>query len=363
MNNIALKDFLTFLKTCSQTPRIVDYRRRNSSGRHSERLILVLLMMVMGVYCASAAIPGTVLECTRDSNGGAPQYNHAIYLPANYDAEDATNRHPLYIMFGGYTGVEMTAHQIRSMWSIMTRVEGGKLPALVDAGCIVVCAELLINGGKTNQNPGDIVTGSDWPNIRTKKIHLFVNELKTKYRVDRSRIYITGHSWGAAGAAAYVQDYGDADSIAAVGPNECGWSKSGGYSNYVHMATWFYEGYYDSVTKPGYTISLMNRIADAMSGKTGSDLMANCPYVLRFNERGSVTNIVDRDGAGVVAPKTLTALYMTGSGWMWTEGTNYNATNRLKYTLFPTDRKKNHVQSSVLDDDFYSKWLLKQRRF
>jgi len=133
----------------------------------------------------STRVPGTILGIPMGTDGTGPQYNQGMYLPANYDAENQTNLHPLLIVFGGYTGQDFSVQDLLKTRNLIPLISGGSLPSLANGNCIVVCSETLIK--------------QDWPNNRVEVMHQFVNDLKTNYRVDPTRVYLGGFSWGAAG--------------------------------------------------------------------------------------------------------------------------------------------------------------------
>lgn len=98
------------------------------------------------------------------------------------------------------------------------------------------------------------VFGSSW---NTALIDEVIEQVKSKYRIDNSRIYITGTSMGGNGTWTYAMDY--PDKIAAVVPI-CGWGSTGKACNMKNVPTWAFHNDGDPTVNVSGTINMVNAL-------------------------------------------------------------------------------------------------------
>lgn len=196
------------------------------------------------------------------------------------------------------------------------------------------------------------VFGSSW---NTALIDEVIEEVKKKYRVDNSRIYITGTSMGGNGTWTYAMDY--PDKIAAVVPI-CGWGNTGKACEMKNVPTWAFHNDGDPTVNVSGTINMVNAMKNCGANPSPKQVIYQQPghdawtktydltaghdiysWMLSYTNGGTSTPVNKVPTANAGSDKTLTlpqnSLVINGSGtdsdgsissYSWTKVGGPNAT-------------------------------------
>jgi predicted peptidase len=92
-----------------------------------------------------------------------------------------------------------------------------------------------------------------------QKIHEFIGYCIKTYKVNPSRIYITGLSMGASGTFDYIGTYGN-DSYAAACVPICGMPNTSKATGFLDIPAWAFHGGADATVSPEYSINIVSAI-------------------------------------------------------------------------------------------------------
>lgn len=140
------------------------------------------------------------------------------YLPAGYNANDTTKKYPVIIYFHGYDARgEGTSYDLcKILWDGITG-PGASLPPMIEGRMF---PESVQSGG---ENYSFVVISpqfthylfpNDFPSV--KEVDAVVDYVVTNYRVDPSRVYLTGMSTGANMVIEYAGSRMSRGKIAAI---------------------------------------------------------------------------------------------------------------------------------------------------
>lgn len=160
--------------------------------------------------------------------------NYLLYLPKGYDA-DTAQRWPLMIFL----------HGSGESGSDIEKVKTHGPPKLIEAGkqfpCIVVSPQR-----------GPAMRGWE-PDLMMK----FIQDIKTRFRIDGDRVYLTGLSMGGFGTWNIAMKY--PTEFAAIAPI-CGGGDLGSIRRLRNMPVWCFHGAKDNVVKLSQSKTLVDSL-------------------------------------------------------------------------------------------------------
>lgn len=167
--------------------------------------------------------------------------NYLVYLPDGY--ESATEPWPLIVFLHG-AGERGGVRNVRKQGLPKKLENGGSVPF------VVVAPACPLN--------------SHWPN-HLEELNILLDDILTKYKVDRQRVYLTGLSMGGNGSWTWGME--NPERFAAVAPI-CGYGIGilGHYERVVALKTtpvWAFHGAVDSAVSIAETARLVKGLQDA----------------------------------------------------------------------------------------------------
>ena len=234
-----------------------------TSKAQTRRFLLVISIWFI------VAFNGFSQQTPRETDGWAP-LGYLEYLPPDYDA-NPTKKYPLIIFLHGLNERgDGSAGQLE-------RVKRHGIPKLIEQGhnmcftvdgkeeCFIVISPQL--------RPTDDL----WYEVRVDKITNHVLTGSQNYRIDESRVYLTGLSLGGMGTWGYIYNERNADNkfaaasiIAGQGStnnnNGCKVSERG-------IAIWAFHGSADNVVRYSGGLTMFNAVKDCTSPVPTQDLV------------------------------------------------------------------------------------------
>lgn len=169
-------------------------------------------------------------------------YGYYIYLPSAY--KNSAHAYPLLVFLHG-SGEKGNSETDPA---ILDRVLKNGPPKLIEreewspAYPMIVVSPQCHDGG--------------W---NVGKIYDYIHYISRIYRVDESRIYLTGLSMGGFGTFNYLQTYGDTSGIAAAVPI-CGGGNPGKASQLTNTPLWIFHGDADNTVHVNKSIDMYEAI-------------------------------------------------------------------------------------------------------
>ena len=179
------------------------------------------------------------------------------------------------------------------------------------------------------QSPGEWNVGD---------LDAMIEYVKSNYRVDPDRIYLTGISLGGGGTWNYAKAH--PEKLAAILPISGSPTVPDG-SRLEEVPTWAFHAWSDGITAAQGSIDWVDAIAGAIADTSPTDVMASYP--------GSPTAL-DR-----------TALYNVGTGWTWHDGIPQVTGGHPRLTLYK-DAEHVNLWMRVYGNQTVWDWLLAQDR-
>jgi predicted peptidase len=168
---------------------------------------------------------------------GSP-YGYYIYTPSGYTA--AGPRFPLLIFLHGWGQIGNSRNDPSALDAVMT--DGP--PRLIHEGRWHPEYPMVVVSPQCDDNW--------WDDAKVKSV---VEFLMSTYRVDTTRIYITGLSMGGCAAFDQIMNYGGASHLTAVVPIAGTATMSGdGVNRASHFPTWAFHGENDQTISPDFDI-------------------------------------------------------------------------------------------------------------
>lgn len=217
-------------------------------------LLIALCSFMWLFYCSckkEAASTATLEDLPADTGGvhtpfhlgetNSP-YGYYLYLPSAY--KSGRHHYPLLVFLHG-SGEKGNSE---SNPEILEKVLKNGPPQLIEkrewdpAYPMVVVSPQCHEGG---WNAG--------------KIYDFIQYISRIYRIDRSRVYLTGLSMGGFGTFNYLQTYGDTAGIAAAVPI-CGGGNPFKAENLTHIPLWIFHGDADNTVNVTRSIEMYQAI-------------------------------------------------------------------------------------------------------
>lgn len=242
-------------------------------------------------WTPSSSVIGIQVECRLGTTPASLGYLQ--YLPTGYQTGTS---YPLIVFFHGQGKVGNGTTQLAN-------VATEALP------------ELIKNGKTFNAIVISPQTATSWPASVTTA---FVNYLLSYYKVDQSRIYITGLSLGGLGTWEYAK--ANRNLVAAIVPICGGGSSTAGYEVLRGLPTWAFHNDVDSVVPISTTINRLKVITgvDPQPIQPGSTAYFNAGWTWRAGELKPQAN---ENPAFTVYRKTAhdawTATYNNQQMWDW----------------------------------------------
>lgn len=179
----------------------------------------------------------------------APEDNESIPYRI-YASADSVNKHlPLVVYLHGSSGKgdDNKKHLVRNsiMQTLLNDENLAKYP------CVVIAPQCPEGSGWYEDNISALVYG-------------LINQIKTEYRIDESRIYITGVSSG--GSGTWDMIYRHPDMFAAAVPI-CGYALTETAPKLINIPIWTFHGRLDWTSKPEVTRNMVKAIQAAGSTK------------------------------------------------------------------------------------------------
>lgn len=160
--------------------------------------------------------------------------NYLLYLPESYQNDTAAIPLLIYLHGGSHRGNDLN------------KLKGYGLPSLIDKG----------------HNYNFIIASPQCPDTtywsRVDWFDSLYNELTSKYRIDKNRVYVTGISMGGYGAWHAAMDF--PDKIAAIVPLCGGCNDSLEICRINHIPVWTFHGTADTTIRINETECLVNRL-------------------------------------------------------------------------------------------------------
>lgn len=196
--------------------------------------------------------------------------------------------------------------------------------------------------------PEEIKTGTNYPFVaispqtagswdNTATTDALVEFVKTNYRVDPDRIYLTGLSLGGRGTWYYAKAH--PEKLAAVLP-VCGEDTAPNGAKLVNVPTWAFHNWGDGTVPVSRSINWVNAISGALTNEGPTDVMAAYPTAL--------PPTVTKTASYNVATKT----------WTWKDGVVQGS--HPSFTLYPDSGHDSWTKTYRNATAW--KWLLAQTR-
>lgn len=259
-------------------------------------------------------------------------FSFYLYLPDGYDGTDAAYPLVVYLQGGPINGPHPTpallgAGPLSPLYVSDTALDpAGRARMNANVRKSIVVYPLMPYYDSTYRDPVGY--------YNPESIDKIVEYLKTNYRVDKSRMYLTGSSEGGGGAWGYVWAY--AEKVAAVIPVSCrlSWPANNGLKS---TPTWIFHSFDD------YFVAHSDLDFDAL---TGANVMSSYPHL-----GGNVASSAAGDCSISYAPAT-------GLG-EWKSGTVY-PTGLINYTLYSSGG--HDAWTRTFSNDLVWDWLYAQAK-
>jgi predicted peptidase len=157
--------------------------------------------------------------------------NYLLYLPKDY--QDSDKPFPLVLFL----------HGIGERGTDIEKVKTHGLPKLIDEGKEFPFIVL------SPQCPDNVF----W---NTNVLSALIDEIESHYRVDKSRIYVTGLSMG--GNGTWSLALAEPNRFAAIAP-VCGWSHPVEFCKLAHMPIWIFHGAKDNVVPLNFSEQIVQQ--------------------------------------------------------------------------------------------------------
>jgi predicted esterase len=210
-----------------------------------KRYIPCILLLLFAACSSEESIPvindarADLTSLAEDTGGvhipvplhaNGPDYSYYIYEPGGY-TEDTTS-YPLLIYLHGIHDFGDPVRQ-----NDLFKVLRNGPPKMIEEGTWKPDFPMLV------ASPQLFVTELDW---QPNKLHSFIEHLENKYRVNPSRIYITGISIGGVGIFEYLRNLGSRAKAAAVVPI-AGAGAENLVDTFAQVPIWAFHGENDRV--------------------------------------------------------------------------------------------------------------------
>lgn len=173
----------------------------------------------------------------RQQLGQWEQYDHVVHSPAGYDA-DSEKRWPLVLFLHGSGDGEN--RRILQKWGPTRQIsQGRQFPFILVAP----------------RSPSGPWQGWDAPQLGA-----LLDEIETKYRVDKNRVYVTGLSMGGFGTWRLASEF--PERFAALAPF-CGGADVNEAHRVAHIPTWAFHGDRDTAVPVYHTLRMIEAIRKA----------------------------------------------------------------------------------------------------
>jgi len=158
--------------------------------------------------------------------------NYLLYLPKDY--KDSMQQFPLVLFLHGIgeRGTDIEKVKIHGLPKLIS--EGKEFPFIV----------------VSPQCPDDMFWNTD-------VLTALIDQIELKYRVDKSRIYVTGLSMG--GNGTWSLALAQPNRFAAIAP-VCGWSHPVDFCKIVHMPIWIFHGDKDLVVPLCFSTQIVEQL-------------------------------------------------------------------------------------------------------
>lgn len=286
----------------------------------SYALLLALTLAICMIAVPAAAADGT--QTAKELGTTSAPYGFYEYLPIGYD-DDPNELWPVVLFLHG------------------SGERGNGTTELY---------KVLAHGPAKNANNGTdypfiLISpqSSGWWNVNT--LDLMVEYVKSNYRVDLDRIYMTGLSMGGGGTWSYAAAHDD--KLAAIVPIAGADANPRGHLT-KDVPTWAFHAWGDTTVSSTDSINWIDSIAGAILGSP-SDLIANYP--------GTYSGL---PGKGETSDMTRTANFDPVNGWVWTDGVVQTAGSHPSLTLYP-NTSHNSWQATYNNQDMWD-WMLAQSK-
>lgn len=258
---------------------------------------------------------------------GAP-YGYAVYTPPGYDA--GTGAHPLIVFlhgtgeYGDGSAPSSVLSGMGPLRNIRDELARGEVPRLGREGVIVASPQTPV-----------------WWSAAT--LDAFFDHLVATYRVDASRIYLTGLSMGGGGTWDYAVAH--PERLAAILPI-CGasWGDPGRAASLEGLPIWAFHALDDGTVGFANSTSWMNSMAMNRGASAGSEVMSGYPF----------------GPGGAPAAMHQTMLLGADGSATWHEGTTIAPTDEVALTAYSNGN--HYIWNWVYDQPESWTWLLAQRR-
>lgn len=184
-------------------------------------LILVFALIFTSINISAQQVATTFVEKT----------GYLLYLPEQYRA-DTTKRWPLVMFLHGSGESGEDIEKVKMHGPPKMAANGKSFPF------ILVSPQAAIASG--------------WD---IDKLYRLIQEIKKNYRVDASRVYLTGLSMGGFGTFSLAMKY--PQEFAAIAP-VCGGGDTNNAWKLRNIATWCFHGAEDDVVPPSASINMVN---------------------------------------------------------------------------------------------------------
>jgi poly(3-hydroxybutyrate) depolymerase len=194
-------------------------------------------------------------------------------------------------------------------------------------------------------------TSSQW---NLAELDAMIEYVKSHYRVDPDRIYLTGISLGGGGVWNYAKAH--PEKLAAILPSCSSPSIPDGFK-LTGLPTWAFHAWGDSAQTPAQgSVQWVNAIAGAIAGTAPTHVMSSYPGTYSGPSCSAIPC------PGDTADQDRTATYnVSTESWSWQTGVPSTTDRQLSLTLY---RDALHVESCTrpYDDQKTWDWLVAQER-
>ncbi|MBI4977226.1 MAG: T9SS type A sorting domain-containing protein [Spirochaetes bacterium] len=249
----------------------------------------------------------------KDLGTTSSTFGYIEYLPPGYDM-NTTKRYPLIVALhgvgsggDGIYGATATGHlqsaAIGPMLIIKNDLAAGRTPYFGTNEVVVITPQAHSNA---------------W--FDPWEMNGFLTYLESAYRLDASRLYLTGLSMGGGRTWDYVRDY--SGRLAAVIPI-CGasWNPTNA-DHFIGVSVWAFHNWDDATVSRTLTIDWARAISGALADYT-ADPLALYPHL--------------SNNVNLPAANTMTGLFSSGTpGWTWEPNVVTNGDYPLRVTLYPS---------------------------